>query len=151
MPPTTTLGRISGERFKGGPRTFTHLSRTVRLTNLSDMTSLAASGRLQNAIKYCTKAHKTGAPATSRIILPLFKVEWLTFIHADLLFSHTEYDVHSYFLSAFIEIRKNGQNAVSDGFILTFSDLAFCLPHQLVGILFSALPQDSKPGTHMLY
>ena len=28
--------------------------------NLPDMTSLAASNRLQNAIKYCTKVHRTG-------------------------------------------------------------------------------------------
>ena len=39
---------------------------TIGLANLWDMTSLAAFGRLQNAIKYCTKVHKTG-PAGQRV------------------------------------------------------------------------------------
>ena len=34
---------------------------TTSLTNLPDMTSQATSGRLKNAIKYCTKVRKTGA------------------------------------------------------------------------------------------
>ena len=32
----------------------------TRPHKLMDMTSLAASGQLQNAIKYCTKVHETG-------------------------------------------------------------------------------------------
>ena len=45
VPHAMAWGRISQERFK---------------QKLVDMTSLAASGRLQNAMKYCTKACKTG-------------------------------------------------------------------------------------------
>ena len=51
----TTAGGISREGFKRGSRNFTGLSGTIGLTNLPDMTSLAISGWLQNAIKYCTK------------------------------------------------------------------------------------------------
>ena len=57
------LGRLSSEQFKRGPRNFTTLSGTVSPTNLPvpDMTSLAASGQLQNATEYGTKVRKTGA------------------------------------------------------------------------------------------
>ena len=61
LPPLMALGRISGHRFKRGSQTFTHISGTANLTNLPDMSSLAAFGRLQNAIKYCTKVRQTGA------------------------------------------------------------------------------------------
>ena len=37
-----------------------NLLRTLGLTNLPDMTSLAYSGRLQNAIKYCIIVPKMG-------------------------------------------------------------------------------------------
>ena len=37
------------------------MAGTIGLKNIPDMTSLAASGRLQNAIKYCTKVLKTGS------------------------------------------------------------------------------------------
>ena len=57
--PVASCG-ISRERFKQGSRTFPCLLRTIGLTNLPDMTSLAGSGRLQNAIKYCIKVRKTG-------------------------------------------------------------------------------------------
>ena len=39
-------------------RNFTPSSGTNDPAKLPDMMSLAASGRLQNAIKYCTKVHK---------------------------------------------------------------------------------------------
>ena len=53
-------GGISPERFEQGSRNFTKLSWTIRLTNLLDMTPEAASGRLQNATKYCANARKMG-------------------------------------------------------------------------------------------
>ena len=53
--------RISGERLKRGSPNVVRLPGTASLANLPHMTSYAASGRLQNAIKYCTKVHKTGA------------------------------------------------------------------------------------------
>ena len=43
-----------------GSRYFTYLSRTISLTKLSEMASLADSGRVQNAMKYCLKLRKTG-------------------------------------------------------------------------------------------
>ena len=65
MLPPTAWGRISPERFKRRSRNFTPLSETIGLTNLPDMTSLEAtyltSGKLHNAIKYCTNVRKTGA------------------------------------------------------------------------------------------
>ena len=54
-------GRISGEQFK---RMYINLHTYIRpasLTNLPDMTSLAAAGRLQNAAINCTKVRKVGA------------------------------------------------------------------------------------------
>ena len=53
-----TAGGIAGERFKRGSRHFTHLSETANVTNLSDMTSLAVSGRLQKSTEYCTTVRK---------------------------------------------------------------------------------------------
>ena len=47
--------------WRTGPQKFTHLLGTASLINLPDMTSLAASGQPQNAIKYYTKMRKTGA------------------------------------------------------------------------------------------
>ena len=53
------LSGISQERFKRGSPNFTDLVGAFGLANLPDMTTtLAASGWLQNAIKYCTKVCK---------------------------------------------------------------------------------------------
>ena len=52
------------------------------------------------------------------------------------VYSHTGYDVISYFRSAFTEVQKTAENADSDGFGSNFSGAALCLPHRLVGILF---------------
>ena len=49
------LGGFSRERFMRGLGNLTDLLGTIGLANLPDMASLFASGRLQNAIKYCTK------------------------------------------------------------------------------------------------
>ena len=64
--PTTSCQKLmwkkcltSQERFKWGSPHFAHLSGTICLTNLLDMTALAASNQLQNAIKYYTKVCKT--------------------------------------------------------------------------------------------
>ena len=62
MPPPWASGVISRERFKRGSHNFTCLSWTTGLPNVPDMTSLAISGRLQNAIKYCRKMHKRVRP-----------------------------------------------------------------------------------------
>ena len=64
MAPPAASGRTAGERFKQSSRNFTNLSRTDSLTNLADMTSVAASCGLQNAIKYFTKVRKTGVAGT---------------------------------------------------------------------------------------
>ena len=57
-------------------------------------------------------------------------------IYADIVYSHSGYDVISYFQSAFIKVRKTAKIAPSDadGFGLNFSGAALYLPHQLVGI-----------------
>ena len=60
MLPPTALGRISREQFKRALRNFKDSSETISLTNAPDTTSPAASIRLQNALKYCTKVRKTG-------------------------------------------------------------------------------------------
>ena len=76
----TASGGISRERFKPGWPNFAIFSRTICLTNLSDMTPLATSGRLQNATKYWL-LHKNAQKKTksgrikSRIIRPLFDRE----------------------------------------------------------------------------
>ena len=49
-----------------GHQIFSHFSRTICHTNLSDMPSLALYDRLQNATKYCTKVRKM-RPAEKRI------------------------------------------------------------------------------------
>ena len=74
MPPATAAGRISGARFKRGSRNLILLSRTVSPTNAQDMTSITASGQLQNVIKYRTKVRKTGATGIERIIWSRFEV-----------------------------------------------------------------------------
>ena len=70
QPPTASRG-ISGKWFKRGSRNFTRLPRTTRLTNLPDVTSLAFSGRLQNAIKeklYCSKLESAETRGRWRLI-----------------------------------------------------------------------------------
>ena len=62
-----------------------------------------------------------------------------TGINADIN-SLTGYAITSYFRSAFIEVRKTAENAVSDGFGSNFSGTVFCFvlsAHQLVGILLN--------------
>ena len=54
---------------------------------------LAASGRLQNAIKYCTKVPQTGTTdkqTKSRVIWPLFNVESSIFTHTSMPTCSTE-------------------------------------------------------------
>ena len=95
---------------------FKRLSGTIGPTNLPNMTSLAVSGQLQKARKYCTKAHKMGAAgkeAKSLIIWPLFDAESLNLcmdIHANLVYSHNRYDVTSYFRSALSKYDKTAVN-----------------------------------------
>ena len=57
---------ISREQFTPGSQKFYQLIGAIGLTNLPDTTSLDASGRLQNAIDYCTKVRETG-PAGQRV------------------------------------------------------------------------------------
>ena len=66
------------------------------------MVSLAASGRLQNATKYCTKVHKTTAAGkesnNSASIEPSI-IKFYMDSHVNLFYSHTGYDVNRYFRS----------------------------------------------------
>ena len=52
------LGQISQEQFKRRQQNYKHLLGTIGITNLPNMMSLAASSRLQNAIKDCTQVRK---------------------------------------------------------------------------------------------
>ena len=80
MPLPTASGGISRERFKLGSRSFWRLSGTIGLTNMLDVTSLAASGLLQNAVNYCTKVCTTGlACHKSLVIRPLSRLESQSF------------------------------------------------------------------------
>ena len=69
------------------------------------LTSLAASCRLQNAIKYCTKVRKPRITKACRDI------------RAAIFQSHAVYDVTSCFWSAFIEVRKSAETVASDGLV----------------------------------
>ena len=99
---------------------FTRFSGTTGPTNLPDMTSLVASGRLQNAINYCTKVMRKTAPVGQRVkyfgdcLNQTHQI--LRDIRADPICSHTGYDATSYFRSAFIEVRNTAENAACDGF-----------------------------------
>ena len=94
MPSAIASGGIYRQRFKRGSRRLP-VSRTFGPTNLPDTTSLAVSGRPQNAIKYCTKCVKWAR-------------HFCADIQADRLYSHTVYDVTSCFRLALMEVRKNG-------------------------------------------
>ena len=48
------------EQFDLESTNFIRTSIPTHSTAISDMTSIAASGQLQNAMKYCTKVRKTG-------------------------------------------------------------------------------------------
>ena len=115
----------------------------------SAMTSLVAFGRLQYAIKFWTKVMRKTDPAGQRVkyfghcLTQIHKI--LHDIRADIVYSHTGYDVTRNFRSAFIEVRKTAQNAAFDGFGSKFSGAAFCLLHQLVGFLLLFTTSDTAP------
>ena len=67
MPLQAASGGISRVWFKQGSPIFTWLSGTTGPRNLPDMTSLVTSGRLRNAIKYCTKVIRKTGPADKRV------------------------------------------------------------------------------------
>ena len=68
MPPHTTSGRISREMSLSKDH---QISRScpgqLAPINMPDMTSLVASGRLLNTIKYCTKVMRKWGPAGERV------------------------------------------------------------------------------------
>ena len=63
MPPETVSGGISRDKLKRGSPNFARLSATIDPTNRLYMKTLIASGRLQNAIEYCTKVTRKTGPA----------------------------------------------------------------------------------------
>ena len=81
----------------------------------------------------CHKGRQSYIPRTVRPRIAKF----YTGIHTVMSYSHTGYDVTSYFRTAFTEVRKTAENAASDSFRSQFSGVAFCLPHQLMDILFT--------------
>ena len=75
-------------------------------------------------------------PARRRIIQPLFNLaEFYMLSHADQFYSHTRYNVTSYFRLVFIEVRKIVENATSDCFGSYFKGSAFCLAQPFGGLL----------------
>ena len=73
--PPAASGGISREQ-KYGSRHFTPLSRTIGLINLPQMTSLAASDRLLNAIKYCTSYLAAIQLATPEAFITQYQNVW---------------------------------------------------------------------------
>ena len=90
--------------------------------------------QLNTAQKSCVKRSSRAESNISATVSPR-PATCCTVMHADLVYSHTGYDVTSYFRPAFAEVRKMVKNAASDGFGSNCSFAAFCLPHQLMGIL----------------
>ena len=104
---------------------------TTGPTNLPDMTSLVACGRLQNAVKYCTQVMcKTGPVIKSQIFRPLFNPNQPNVART----SVPTRDMTSQLLP--IGIYQSKKTAENDGFGSNFSGASSCLPHQLVGIVF---------------
>ena len=66
IPLQTASGGIFRKRFKRRS-SCTRLSETTSPTNVCDMTSLVTSGRLKNAIKYCTKVMRQTGPTGQRV------------------------------------------------------------------------------------
>ena len=62
LPDGSYSEKNSQKRFKLGSRNFTHLSRTIDPTNIPEMTSLAASGRLQMLVNTAQKCAKRVRP-----------------------------------------------------------------------------------------
>ena len=96
--------------------------------NLQNMTSLAAFGRLQNAIKYCTKVRKRVRPAKCRIMLPLFSIESPNFKRTSMPNSLHPHRIwcHQLLPIGISRVRKTTENATSNGFKSNFSGAAFC-------------------------
>ena len=92
--------------------------------SLPDMTSLAASGRLQNAIKYCTKVRKCVQPAKGRIIQSTFNVESPNFTGAPHRVGHprrhnlqpTGWRYQLLPIGIYRSSKKLSENAAFDGF-----------------------------------
>ena len=97
-----------------------------------DMTLLAASGRLQNVIKYCTKVRKTGVAGNES---NNYNHQIHTDIYIGVCYSRTGYDVTSYSsrqLSEF-KIQPKMLNRVALDQILVAR--RFALPSQVMGFL----------------
>ena len=103
---------------------------------MPDMTSIAASGRLQNAMKYCTN---------SRIIQPLFNLAERNFTRTSMpawstvIANMTAPAASGPHFSQFA--KKTAENATSNSFGWNYSGAAFCQAKQIGGflVLFSAV------------
>ena len=145
MSPPKALGRISPEWSEQESRNITHLPWTISLTNLPDMTSIAASGRLQNAVKYCTKVRKTGVAGNSWIIRPLFNVESPNFTRSSMpTYSSATPDMTSPTTSGrhLSKFKKPAEIAASNGFGLNYSHVTFAWNNKLVGFLYRTTEEN---------
>ena len=118
---------------------FTRLSGITGRINLPDMTLLVApvgcKMQLNTGQNWCIKRVRPAKVSNNSATVQPRLIKCCTDINDELIYSHTRYHVTSFFRLAFIEVRKTVENAASYDFLSNFSGVAFCLPHQLVGIL----------------
>ena len=154
MLPPTTSDSTSQEWFKRASQNFTHLSVTTGLRSFQDMTSLAASSRLQNATKYCTKVGKTCLADKNRITRSLFNLKSPNFtqnpyrpgMQLHWIQRHQLLLIGSYQSSKRKRPKMLSPMAL-DRILVT---LRFAWPNQLVGFLLSKTPQAFLPICHCL-
>ena len=135
-------GGFYRERVKRGSRNFTRLSGIISLTNLPDITSLAASVGCKMQLNTAQKCVKLARRKKSRIIRPLFSIESPNLARTS---RPTYYTAASDMTPPAASVRqlskfKKAENAASDGFGSNFSGAAFGLANQLVGSAFQLQP-----------
>ena len=133
-------GQIPRVRFER-EHNFTHSSGTIGLTNLPDMTSPAASRRLQNATKYCKKCIKWVQPENCGVFQLLFKPEELTF-YTDIQSSMPiksaatpDMTPTATFGLHLLKFEKTAENVAFNGFGSNFSGTACNLAQPIGGLL----------------
>ena len=135
MPLPTASDGISREQFKRGSWNLIRLS-----CFFPEMTSLAVLLGCKNVVKCCTKCVElvrlVKVLNNSANVWPRI-TKFRTAIHADLIHSHTGYDVTSYLWSAFMKVRKNGRKCRLQRFkrwSRNFTHLVWkSQPHKLCG------------------
>ena len=102
-----------------------------------DMTSLAASSQLQNAITYCTKVHKMWVSESNNSITFNLGSPNCIEIHADLVYTHARYNVTSCFQSVIYRSVEKWPKIPPPMALGHFSGAEFCLA-QPIGVLLAS-------------